>query len=109
MALTFHPKPGVVLVCDFAGYVAPEMIKRRPVVVVSPAHLRRPNLLAVVPLSTTPPDPIAPYHYRLSGNPVPGSDATEVWAKCDMPRRPPKVLHLWPPKLLHLTSGDLMH
>ncbi len=84
MALTFHPKPGVVLVCDFAGYVAPEMIKRRPVVVVSPAHLRRPNLLAVVPLSTTPPDPIAPYHYRLSGNPVPGSDATEVWAKCDM-------------------------
>ncbi|WP_425974064.1 phage major tail tube protein [Tepidimonas sp. HKU78] len=26
-----------------------------------------------------------------------------------LPRRPPKVLHLWPPKLLHLTSGDLMH
>ena len=29
--------------------------------------------------------------------------------KRQVPRRPPKVLHLWPPKLLHLTSGDLMH
>ena len=26
-----------------------------------------------------------------------------------MPRRPPKVLHLWPPKLLHPGHGDLTH
>lgn len=84
MALLFHPKPGNVLICDFKGYLAPEMIKRRPVVVVSPAHLHRPGLLAVVPLSTTAPNPIEPYHYRLKGNPVPGSDALETWAKCDM-------------------------
>ena len=27
----------------------------------------------------------------------------------DLPRRPPKVPHLWPPKLLHPAGGDLMH
>ena len=26
-----------------------------------------------------------------------------------VPRRPPKVLHLWPPKLLHPGHGDLTH
>jgi len=26
-----------------------------------------------------------------------------------LPRRPPKVLHLWPPKLFHPAGGDLMH
>lgn len=26
-----------------------------------------------------------------------------------VPRRPPKVLHLWPPKLLHPGRGDLTH
>lgn len=84
MALTFFPKPGYVLICDFAGYVAPEMIKVRPVVIVSPAHLNRPGLYMVIPLSTTAPDPVEPYHYKLLGNPVPGSSETEVWAKCDM-------------------------
>ncbi len=84
MPITFHPKPGYVLMCDFAGYVAPEMVKARPVVIVSPAHLRRPGLVSVVPLSTTAPDLIEAYHYRLTGNPVPGSSAGEVWAKCDM-------------------------
>lgn len=84
MALTVHPKAGYVLICNFTGYVAPEMIKARPVVVVSPNHMRRPGLVSVVPLSTTAPEPIEPYHYRLIGNPVPGSSAGEVWAKCDM-------------------------
>ena len=27
----------------------------------------------------------------------------------NLPRRPPKVPHLWPPKLLHPGRGDLMH
>jgi hypothetical protein len=26
-----------------------------------------------------------------------------------VPRRPPKLPHLWPPKLLHPGRGDLMH
>jgi uncharacterized protein YifN (PemK superfamily) len=84
MALNLHPKAGYVLVCDFVGYMAPEMIKARPVVVVSPNHLHRPGLVSVVPLSTTSPNPVEAYHYKLTGNPVPGSSAVDVWAKCDM-------------------------
>ena len=84
MAITFHPKPGQVLFCDFSGYVFPEIVKTRPVVVVSPSHLARPGLVTVVPLSTTVPDPVRSYHYKLQGNPVPGSTAAETWAKCDL-------------------------
>ena len=69
--------------CDFAGFKAPEMIKRRPVVIISPNHLNRPGLVSVVPLSTTPPDPVESYHYLLKGSPIPG-DKSVVWAKCDM-------------------------
>lgn len=72
------------MVCDFRGYIAPEIIKTRPVVIISPNHMRRPGLVTVVPLSTTAPDPIEGYHYQLNGNPVPGSNEPEVWAKCDL-------------------------
>lgn len=64
--------------------MVPEIVKTRPVVIVSPAHLIRPGLVTVVPLSTTPPEPVQPYHYKLLGNPIPGSDAPETWAKCDL-------------------------
>jgi uncharacterized protein YifN (PemK superfamily) len=84
VAITFHPKAGAVLVCDFRGYIAPEIVKTRPVVVLSPNHVRRPGLVTVVPLSTTAPLHVEPYHYLLQGNPVPGSDADAVWAKCDL-------------------------
>lgn len=84
MPILFHPKPGYVLICDFSGYVVPEMVKSRPVVIVSPATLRRPGLVSVVPLSTTAPNPVEPHHYKVVGNPVPGSGAVEIWAKCDM-------------------------
>lgn len=73
-----------MLVCDFRGYVEPEIVKTRPVVVVSPNHMRRPGLVTVIPLSTTAPLKIEPYHYLLEGNPVPGSGAERVWAKCDL-------------------------
>jgi uncharacterized protein YifN (PemK superfamily) len=46
--------------------------------------MRRPRLVTVIPLSTTEPLHIEPYHYLLRGNPVPGSDARAVWAKCDL-------------------------
>jgi uncharacterized protein YifN (PemK superfamily) len=74
----------MVFACDYSGNVAPEIIKVRPVVVISPNHLLRPGLVTVVPLSTTPPSPIQQYHYRLVGNPIPGDPATEIWAKCDL-------------------------
>jgi uncharacterized protein YifN (PemK superfamily) len=84
VAITFHPKAGAVLVCDFRGYIEPEIVKTRPVVVVSPNHMRRPGLVTVIPLSTTAPRPVEAYHHLLHGNPVPGSDAEAVWAKCDL-------------------------
>ena len=84
MPILFRPKPGCVLFCDFRGYIEPEMIKSRPVVVISPSHMERADLVTVVPLSTTPPNPVQKYHYKLIGNPIPGNSEIEVWAKCDM-------------------------
>lgn len=82
MAITFHPKAGVVLMCDFDGYVAPEMVKTRPVIVVSPNHLKRAGLHTVVPMSTTAPDDPQPYHHKMK-NPLTHIGG-EVWVKCDM-------------------------
>lgn len=86
MALTFHPKPGMVLMCDFnTGFVAPEMIKKRPVVVVSPRPRRSNQLCTIVPLSTTRPIPVEPYHHQMDPRSLPGKFAgKETWAKCDM-------------------------
>jgi uncharacterized protein YifN (PemK superfamily) len=83
MPLPFQPKPRTVLYCDFAGYIAPEIVKRRPVIVLN-AHKRNSKLVTVVPLSTTQPEPIESYHHQLHQNPVPGEAATRVWAKCDL-------------------------
>ena len=83
MPLSFHPKAGTVVVCDFSGYVAPEMVKTRPVVIVSGNHLPRRGLYGVVPLSGTEPDRIEKYHYKLLKNPIPEWKG-DMWAKCDM-------------------------
>ena len=76
----------MVLVCDFnTGFIAPEMIKKRPVVVVSPRPRRSNQLCTVVPLSTTRPNPIEPHHHRMDPSSLPGKFAAkETWAKCDM-------------------------
>lgn len=74
----------MVLSCDFKGYISPEIVKTRPVVVISPTALPRHGLFTVIPLSTTPPDPIEEYHYLLKGNPIVGSTQRLVWAKCDL-------------------------
>lgn len=70
-----------VLGCDFVGLRNPEMCKRRPVVIVSAAPAR-PRLAIVVPLSTSAPDPVRPWHYKLSA--ASQWDRRERWAKCDM-------------------------
>jgi uncharacterized protein YifN (PemK superfamily) len=84
MPITFHPKAGQVLMCDFKGYILPEIVKVRPVVVVSPNHWKRHGIVTVVPLSTTAPSPVEAYHYCLVGNPIPGGLQVDVWAKCDL-------------------------
>jgi len=83
MALNIHPKAGTILMCNFDGFRVPEMVKTRPVVIVSPNHLNRPGLYTIVPLSTTAPDQVQPYHYHFPKNPMPQS-LGEAWAKCDM-------------------------
>ncbi len=83
MALTFQPRPGTVVMCDFAGYVVPEMVKVRPVVVIARNRKNR-HLVTVVPLSTTVPNNMEDHHHQLSTNPLPGKEAVVCWAKCDM-------------------------
>ncbi|VAW97396.1 hypothetical protein MNBD_GAMMA21-2502 [hydrothermal vent metagenome] len=65
MAITIHPSPGQILLCDFSqGFRAPEMVKsKRPVIVLTPSFSHRSGLVTVVPLSTVRPDPIMPFHY----------------------------------------------
>lgn len=86
MPLTFHPQPGMVLICDFStGFKPPEMVKRRPVVVISPRPRRKTQLCIVVPLSTTPPVPVEACHHQLDPASLPGPlSTTPTWAKCDM-------------------------
>lgn len=85
-ALYFHPNPGTVLMCNFdTGFKAPEMVKIRPVVVISPRRRRGAGLCTVVPLSTTAPDPVEPFHHCLQPDSLPQRLRERVtWAKCDM-------------------------
>jgi hypothetical protein len=70
MAITEHPAVGALLICDFwPGFREPEMVKRRPVVVISPKIRARAGLCTVVALSTTKPTPIMPYHCEITPHP----------------------------------------
>lgn len=85
MALRFQPAPGTILNCDFAGYVVPEIVKSRQVVVIW-KHKTNARLVYVVPLSTTPPH-TPPLAVELPCLPLPrpGQDPdTRIWVKCDM-------------------------
>lgn len=86
MPLPYHPKPGTIVVCDYAagGFRAPEMTKRRLAVTISPKLKRRNDLVTVVPLSQTEPKPLESWHVPLTiAVPHPwGGDPR--WAKCDM-------------------------
>lgn len=83
MALSFQPKVGSVLMCNFEGFLAPEMVKKRPVVVVA-RNRSNTQLVTVVPLSTTAPDVLESHHHPLPFNRVPVYKGTQCWAKCDM-------------------------
>lgn len=83
VALNFHPRPGTVLICDFAGFQIPEIVKRRRVVVVSPRRRRlalAATTVIVVPLSTTAPDLSEGWHVQISARP----GLVDCWAKGDM-------------------------
>lgn len=87
LPIAYFQRKGQVLLCNFPEKAFKgEMIKRRPVVVISPRISTRPRICTVVPLSTTRPDPPLPYHHKLIHNPqlpAPWS-AEERWVKADM-------------------------
>jgi uncharacterized protein YifN (PemK superfamily) len=87
MAIKEHPLIGTVVLCDFnAGFKVPEMVKRRPCVVISPKIAMRPWLCTVVALSTDAPHPIMPYHCQIDIRPeLPEPwKSNGVWVKGDM-------------------------
>jgi uncharacterized protein YifN (PemK superfamily) len=81
--LPYQPKARQIVYCDFRGYEVPEMVKRRPVVVLAPSRTNR-HLVAVVPLSTTAARHAIPHHVRLKDNLLPMAGDKTVWAKCYM-------------------------
>ncbi|MCH4151968.1 MAG: type II toxin-antitoxin system PemK/MazF family toxin [Sphingobium sp.] len=87
MSLMYYPRPGEILLCNYdTGFVAPEMTKLRPVVVVSPRLRKRGELVGVVPLSTTEPDQLEDHHCRIEmAKPLSQNYPSLImWAKCDM-------------------------
>ena len=87
MPIKYDAPPRTILLCDYGlgGFKAPEMVKKRPAIVVSPRLRHRTRLLTVVPLSTTPPDRIADHHCKITfSKPLPHFPALECWVKADM-------------------------
>ena len=85
MPISYHPRAGQVLMCDFQGFRVPEMVKTRPVIVVSPKLPHRHDIVAIVPISLTAPRHSLPFVIRLSKNYHPlEADDLPCWAKCDL-------------------------
>lgn len=70
MTVVSHPVPGTIVRVDLSqGFRPPEMVKRRPVVVLSPPIKGRQQLCTVVPLSTKAPKPVLPHHMQITLDP----------------------------------------
>lgn len=74
--------------CDFSsGFTAPEMIKNRPVVVVSPRRKNYSGLCTIVAISTAAPNPIENWHFQLPKSSMPKIayfQSDDSWIKGDM-------------------------
>lgn len=85
MAIQYAPKIGSILICDYRnGFIVPEMVKRRPVIVVACTSRW---LCIVIPLSTSIPEIVEDHHHKIClerSLPRPFNRTKEVWAKCDM-------------------------
>ena len=83
MPLTFHPGSGAIVICDFdTGFRPPEMVKKRPAVIISPRR-RGSSLATVVPLSSTPPNAVEPWHWPVPVGLYPPARGP-MWAKADV-------------------------
>jgi uncharacterized protein YifN (PemK superfamily) len=82
--LRYQPKPGSVIYCNFEGFIVPEMIKKRPVIVVQ-KHRNNSKLVTVVPISTTAPIETLKCHVCLNNAFCNMHLRGKVaWVKCDM-------------------------
>ncbi len=80
-------KPGHIVMCDFHGFIVPEMVKHRPVIIIKSWGIGEHGLATVVPLSSTKPKYLKPFHYRLPKNLLPNDrffQSKETWLKGDM-------------------------
>lgn len=87
MPIRFQPAVGQILICDFPKDLEkPEMVKRRPVVCISPKDRNRFGYTTVVPLSTTEPMVKRPYSVEINlCTPIsPAYQDLKCWAKCNM-------------------------
>ncbi len=87
MPIQLPPHAGQILRCNFSGFVVPEMVKVRPVIVVSPKPRTAYGLCSVVPFSTTEPNKRESHHIevRLPTELVANAYLQPIcWAKCDM-------------------------
>jgi len=78
-----YVKKGMIVMCDFKGLVVPEMVKKRPVVVLNFSS----NLVTILPCSTTEPEKIEDFHYKLPDKSMPRIsmyNGKQVWVKCNM-------------------------
>jgi uncharacterized protein YifN (PemK superfamily) len=88
MGIKYPVGVGTILICDYdmGGFKPPEMVKKRPAIVISPRLPHRDNLCAVVPISGDQPEHEVDYAVRLEFDPpLPYPFVYRVaWAKCDM-------------------------
>jgi mRNA interferase MazF len=87
MTVVIHPAPGTIVRVDLNdGFRPPEMVKRRPCIVLSPPIPGRTQLCAVVPLSTKPPNPVLAHHLQIVLDPpLPDPySSPQMWVKADI-------------------------
>lgn len=78
--LNFQPKPGTIVMCDFStGFIVPEMVKKRPAVVIRKSKTNS-KLVTIVPISQTEPEEITDVHVEI----ISPLDREKAWVKCDM-------------------------
>jgi mRNA interferase MazF len=86
--LKYSVKPKTILLCDYdaGGFRPPEMVKKRPAIVLVGSLPGRNNLHTVVPMSGTESDATKKYHCRIELDaPLPAPyDETVWWIKADM-------------------------
>ena len=88
MAIQYALPVGTIVLCDYSmgGFRAPEMVKRRPAIILSPRLPHRDGLCTVVPVSGSAETRELPYIVRLDfDHELPSPFPFKVfWAKCDM-------------------------